>query len=193
MTTDDELNWMPNDMRQSASLTGPTLGSPLHRPVGAYPTGRDPKDTQQDAINTLNELLESCRDGEFGFRECAAHTTALDIKSILNQLASQCRFAATELQALIVEMGGEPDEGGTASEALHRGWVAVKGTLSGYSDFDMLDECERAEDVALAKYRDVAKMSLPDRAKTLVAQHLQGVQHNHDQVKSLRNALKSHS
>lgn len=181
MTTDNDLN---------LNAAGMTSTSALESPVGTYADGRDAEDLNADAIDTLNDLLETCRDGEYGFRECAEHTKAQDIKTVLSQRASECRFAATELQTMIKQLGGEPDEGGTVSEALHRGWVAVKGTLSGYSDYDMLDECERAEDVALAQYRKARKQSLPTAAMALVQLQSEGVQRNHDQIKAMRDALK---
>ena len=191
MTSDNDLNLTPIGMRQSSSLTGMTSTSTLESPTFIHADVRDPESMNGDAIDTLNGLLECCPDGEFGFRECAAHAKAQDIKTLLSQRASEYRFAATELQALIKQLGGEPDEGGTVSEALHRGWVAVKGTLSGYSDYDMLDECERAEDVALAQYRKARKQTLPTLAMALVQLQSEGVQRHHDQIKAMRDALKA--
>ena len=182
MTTDTELNLTP---------VGMTTANALASPASVFTGDRDPEDNNDDAIDTLNDLLESCRDGEYGFRECADHAKAPDIKSILNQRADDCHSAAVELQQLIVQMGGEPDEGGTVSEALHRGWVSVKGTLTGYSDDDMLDECERAEDVALGQYRKALKQSLPSSATAVVERQARGAQLNHDQIKAMRDGHKA--
>ena len=147
-----------------------------------------------DAIDTLNDLLETCRDGEYGFRECAEHTTSENIRVVMDRRAEDCHAAAMELEALIKQMGGTADEGGSVSGAMHRGWVSVKGTLSGYNDKAMLDECERGEDVALARYRKALKQNdLPAMAQTLVERQAQGVQRNHDQIKALRNAVKQSS
>lgn len=186
MATGDDLNLTPSGMRQSSSLTGMTSTSELESSVGIYTESRDAEDLNADAIDTLNDLLEICRDGEYGFRECAEHTQALEIKTVLNQHASECHLAATELQTMLKHMGGEPKEGGTAGAALHRGWVSVKGTLSGYSDYDMLDECERAEDAALAQYCKARKQSLPPSVMALVEKQSEGVQRNHDQIKAMR-------
>ena len=191
MTTDKELNLTPSGMVQSASLTGMTASSSLDPSGGIYTPDRDDEDMYDDVIDTFNDLLETCRDGDYGFRECAEHTKAHEIKTILNQRSEDCRSGATELQSLIVQMGGEADEGGSASAAMHRGWVAVKGTLSGYSDYAMLDECERAEDVALAQYRKALKQTLPAKALTVVERQMQGVQRNHDQIKAMRDSLKA--
>ncbi len=144
-------------------------------------------------IDTLNGLLESCRDGEYGFTECAEHVKAQDIQTLLLRHADECRAAAAELGSQIRQLGGKPDEGGTTSGALHRGWVSVRGKLSGYSDLSMLSECERGEDAAVARYRKALKETMPSEIRALVERQAQGVQRKHDQIKALRDALKSAS
>ncbi len=146
-----------------------------------------------DVIDTLDDLLESCRDGEYGFTECAEHVKAQDLKTLLLRHADECRGAAAELSAQIRQLGGEPDEGGTASGAMHRGWVSVRGALSGYTDLAMLEECERGEDAAKARYRKALTENLPPAIRSLVERQAQGVQRNHDQVKAMRDALKTAS
>ena len=143
-----------------------------------------------EVIDTLNELLESCRDGEYGFMTSAEHATSADLKATLLRHSDECRTSGLELETLIRQLGGEPDEGGSMSGALHRGWVSVRGTLSGYSDQAMLDECERGEDTAVARYRKALKESLPDAIRGVVERQSQGAQRNHDQIKAMRDALK---
>ena len=187
MATDNDLSSTYGGLRQNASLTGATPTSALESSSSAFSDERDPEDINDDAIDTLNNLLEICRDGEFGFTESAEHTKTQEVKTVFLQRAGDCRSAAAELQQLISEMGGEPEEGGTVSGAMHRGWVAVKGSLSGYSDIDMLEECERGEDVALAQYRKALKQDLPLQAKAVVERQAQGTQRNHDQIRDMRN------
>lgn len=150
-------------------------------------------DQNDDVVDTLNDLLESSRDGEFGFDIAAEHAKSADIKTMLTRHAGECRSAGGELEQLIRQLGGEPDEGGSVSGALHRGWVAVRGTLSGYSDQAMLDECERGEDSAVARYRKALKETLPAAIRTVVERQAEGAQRNHDQVKAIRDALKTQS
>lgn len=158
-----------------------------------HPTGTTNTDVLSDAdvIDTLNDLLESSRDGEYGFTAVAEHVKAQDIKTLLLRHADECRGAAAELQTHIRQLGGKADEGGTASGALHRGWVAIRATLSTYTDHAMLDEAERGEDAALARYRKALKQNLPATVRALVERQAQGAQRNHDQIKALRDALKA--
>ncbi|SFU28058.1 conserved hypothetical protein [Polaromonas sp. YR568] len=99
--------------------------------------------------------------------------------------------AGLELQTLIRQLGGKPDEGGSVSGALHRGWVSVRATLSAFSDQAMLNECERGEDAAVARYRKALKRNFPTAIRTVVERQAHGAQRNHDQVKALRDALKA--
>ena len=76
---------------------------------------------------------------------------------------------------------------------MHRGWVAVVGTLSGYSDEQMLNECERGEDVAMDRYRAALKAQLPADVMSVVQQQFEGVKRNHDQIRTLRNQVRAAS
>ena len=144
-----------------------------------------------DVIDVLDDVLENAKDGEYGFRACAEHTKAQDIKTLFLRHADECRAAAAELASHVRRLGGTADDGGTANGSMHRGWVAVRGTLTGYSDKAMLDECERGEDTALARYRKALKQNLPSDIRSVLEKQYQGAQRNHDQIKALRDALKA--
>lgn len=146
-----------------------------------------------DVLDTLNDLLESCRDGEFGYRECAEHVKAQNLKAVLHRHEQACKDAGMELQALIAQLGGKADEGGSVMGAMHRGWVSVRATLAGNNDQAMMDECERGEDSALASYRKALKKDLPASVRSVVQRQSDGAQRNHDQIKALRDSLKAGS
>jgi len=145
-----------------------------------------------ESVGVLNDLIENCKDGEYGFRACAEHTRREDIRALLSSRADDCARAARELQAHVTELGGRPDSSGTAAGALHRGWVAVRGTLSGYTDLAMLEECERGEDVALKRYREaLERQELPAQLRTTIQRQYEGALRHHDQVRNLRDSLRA--
>lgn len=143
--------------------------------------------SNDDVVDVLNDLIENCKDGEYGFNSCAEHAKAAELKSVFSARADECRRAAEELQTQVVALGGKPADGGTAAGALHRGWVAVRGTLTTYDDHAMLEECERGEDTAVRRYREALEKPLPEDIRSLVERHLLGAQRNHDQIKALRD------
>jgi uncharacterized protein (TIGR02284 family) len=148
---------------------------------------------RDDIIDTLEDLVETSKDGEYGFRSSAEHVKNPELQRLFLQRADECRMAAQELQRMIVQQGGTvEDEGGSVSGAMHRGWVSVKGSLAGYSDLAMLEEVERGEDAALKRYREALEDdSLPAEVRSLIERQMQGVRRNHDQVRALRDAEKA--
>ncbi|MDF1485980.1 PA2169 family four-helix-bundle protein [Ramlibacter sp. H39-3-26] len=143
-----------------------------------------------EVIDTLNGLLESCRDGEYGFRHVAGHAKTADLRMFFERGAGECATAAGELQAEVTRLGGQADTGGTVAGALHRGWVSVRSALSAHDDLATLEEAERGEDAALARYRKALQQPLPAGVRALVQRQMQGAQRNHDEVKRRRDALR---
>jgi len=144
-------------------------------------------------ISVLNDLIETCKDGEYGFQSSAEHVKNPELQQVFTARAAECRKGAEVLQAQVRQLGGEADEDGSASGAIHRGWVAVKGTLSGYGEKAMLEECERGEDTALARYRDALKEDLPPAVRAVVERQYEVVKRNHDQIRTLRDRARAAS
>lgn len=147
--------------------------------------------TSDEVLSILNDLLENSRDGEYGFRACADEVEDARIKQVFADRSAQCAAAAAELATLIRSLGGEADKGGSVSGALHRGWVHVKGTLGADSALSMLEECERGEDSAVARYRKALKNDLPAEVLAVVQRQADGAQRNHDQIRDLRDQYKA--
>lgn len=146
----------------------------------------------EDVISHLNTLIETSKDGEYGFQTSAESLRNPELKRLFMSRALECREAASELQALVRQLGGEPDDSGTLAGAMHRGWVAVRTTLASYSDKVILEEAERGEDSALARYRKVAEEEdLPMNVRIIVERQLAGVKENHAQIRSLRDQARA--
>ncbi|MDR0225423.1 MAG: PA2169 family four-helix-bundle protein [Burkholderiaceae bacterium] len=156
-------------------------------PAMAAPVDRD------EVAQVLDELRESCRDGEYGFRTCAENADSADLQDLLQRHSAECATAAQELEAELHRMGKQPSSGGTITGALHRGWVSVKTAFTSRDDKAVLEECERGEDAAVAQYRKALKQPLPAAVRALVERQARGAQRNHDQVRDLRNRLRAAS
>lgn len=144
-----------------------------------------------EVISTLNDLIETCKDGEEGFRTCADDVGDATLKSFFSTRAQKCTAAAMELQDLVRAYGGDPEKSSSLGGALHRRWVDVKSAIMGHDDKAVLKECERGEDVAVASYRKALEKNLPADVRTVVERQYQGVLQNHDQVRSLRDQYRS--
>lgn len=144
-----------------------------------------------DVISTLNDLIETSKDGEEGFRACAEDASDPVLKNFFASRAQTCSAAVVELQDMVRAYGGDPKSRGGLGGALHRRWVDIKSLVTGKDDKAVLKECERGEDVAVASYRKALEKNLPVEVRTLVERQYQGVLQNHDQVRSLRDQYRS--
>jgi uncharacterized protein (TIGR02284 family) len=143
---------------------------------------------KNDVISTLNDLIETSRDGEKGFRTCAEGVKNAQIKAIFESAAQRCAEGASQLAAKVRSLGGDPERGGSTTGSLHRGWINVKSTVTGMDEAAILEECERGEDAAKRSYENALKKDLPMDVRTIVERQYGGVKQNHDRVRDLRNA-----
>jgi uncharacterized protein (TIGR02284 family) len=141
----------------------------------------------QKVISTLNNLLETTKDGESGFRACSDAVTNPALKTEFETAARRCDEGAVELEAKIRSLGGEPAESGTISGTLHRAWTNIKSAVTGMDDYAVLAECERGEDVAKHAYEAALEEHLPADVEAIVRRQYQGVLQNHDHIRDLRN------
>lgn len=146
---------------------------------------------KDDIISTLNDLIQTCKDGAEGFRDCAAHVNEAQMKSLLDNRAQSCDSSAAELQELVRGYGGDPETKSSLAGTLHRRWVDIKAAISGRDEHAVLSECERGEDVAVRRYRDALDKVLPPEIRAVVERQYQGALRNHDQVKALRDRIQA--
>jgi len=139
----------------------------------------------------LNDLVETSKDGEKGFRTAAEDTKNAELQAVFLRRAQDCAAGAADLQQRVARLGGKPEEGGSVAGAVHRGWVNLKAAVSGRTDLAILEECERGEDVAKARYRKALEETLPEDIRVVVQRQYDGVMRNHDQIRDLRDRCRA--
>jgi uncharacterized protein (TIGR02284 family) len=141
--------------------------------------------------STLNNLIETCKDGDEGFRAAAEKLKDASIKTDFLKFARQRSTFAGALQAEVTRMGGEPARSGSTTAALHRGWVGLKSALTGGSDHGILEEAERGEDAAVRNYSDALAKDLPADIQAIISGQLREIQQTHNAVKAMRDRGKT--
>ncbi len=136
-------------------------------------------------IDVLNELVETCRDGEQGFRTAAEGVRDPQLKALFLTYARQRQEFAIELETELRRLGGEPGRGGSVAGTLHRGWMNIRSALAG-GDSAILAEAERGEDAAKSAYEKAVSEGLPEGARLVVERQYARVKETHDRVRALR-------
>lgn len=151
-------------------------------------------DLNKEAISILNDLIETSKDGQEGFKSCAEDIKHPELKALFAKRSADCAAAAAELQAQVRALGGDPETSTSVAGDLHRRWVDVKSVFTGKDEEAVLNEAERGEDHALKAYKEalekISKHNLVGIRDVVERQYL-NVQRNHDQVKALRNQARA--
>jgi uncharacterized protein (TIGR02284 family) len=140
-----------------------------------------------NAISVLNNLIETCKDGETGFKTAAEGLTSSEIKTKFMQHSRERAQMSAALQAEVRRLGGDPERSGSMSGALHRGWLDIKSAVTGNYDHAILVEAERGEDAAKSAYEEALRAALPASSQVLVQQQAVEIHRTHDEVRSLRD------
>lgn len=140
-----------------------------------------------DVTEVLNDLIQTCLDGESGFQSASNAMNDPALQKELAGYASQRRNFAGELRNRVIAEQEDPTEHGSVSGALHRGWLNIRTAISSNDRHAILAECERGEDVAVENYRKAIEADLPSEYDGLIQAQYDEVLRTHDRIRSLRD------
>ena len=142
-----------------------------------------------NAISTLNNLIETCKDGQNGFQAAADGVKNNDLKTLFHTYSQQRAQFAGELQTEVRRLGGDPEQTGSVAASLHRGWINIKSAVTDEDEASVISECERGEDSAVRNYEDaLADEDLPADIRSIVERQFAQVREAHDRIRSLEKA-----
>jgi uncharacterized protein (TIGR02284 family) len=145
--------------------------------------------TDNDAvISTLNNLIETCKDGQNGFQTASDGVKNSELKTLFLGYSQQRAQFAGELQNEVRSLGGDPENAGSVAATLHRGWINIKSTVTGEDEGAVIAECERGEDSAVRNYKDALAQDLPENLRSIVQSQYAQVQEAHDRIRTLEKA-----
>ena len=146
---------------------------------------------ENNVISIVENLIETNRDGQKGYKEAAEHVKRPDLKTYFNEQSMERGRFAMELQAELAKLG-KPDKkvSGSAGGAMHRAWIDTKVALGG-GDKTILESVEAGEDDAKDTYNKALSGNLPETVKAMVQRQAASVQRAHDKVRDLRDQAKA--
>jgi uncharacterized protein (TIGR02284 family) len=146
-----------------------------------------------EVSSTLNQLVQTCKDGEKGFEAAAEAVSDPNLRHLFESYSQQRSEFAAELELELKRLGMEPAEEGHLAATLHRGWINLKAAVTGRDEGAIIAECERGEDVAVKAYRQGLAAPLSAELRAVVERQLIKIQEAHDQVRSLERVHSRHS
>lgn len=139
-----------------------------------------------DVVAILNELIETSRDGEEGFRTAAENVEDARLKDFFMRRSQEVGESVHALQTMVRTLGGVPAEATSIGGTLHRRWMEIKTALTLNDTLAVLNETEAGESVAVAAYETALELELPMDIRTVLVRQLEGAKRNYSLVKQLR-------
>ena len=147
---------------------------------------------KREIISVLDELIETLKDGQQGFRQAAESVSDPKLKSLFRDYSNQRSRFVTALRTEARKFGEkEPDNDSSAAGALHRGWINLKSTVTGGNEHAILAECERGEDSAVEEFQKAVQDELPPALQEVVLRQYGEIKAAHDRIRDLRDAVKT--
>jgi len=142
-----------------------------------------------DVVDVVRDLIDTCRDGEKGFKDAADHAQRSDLKTMFLEVSHERAAYGQELESKLASFAPEKSERqeGHVVGALHRAWIDTKTAL-GAGDQAILEWLEQGEDYAKGKYEKALSTGLPPVILEIVRRQSQSVIATHNRVKALRDA-----
>lgn len=148
---------------------------------------------QKEIISTLNDLIETLKDGQEGFRQASEAVKNPQLKTLFSQYSLQRSKFAGELQNEAIDLGEHrPENTSSTAGAMHRAWINLKSAITSQDEHAILVECERGEDSAVSEYKKaMEEENLSAPIREALSRQYTDVKGVHDRIRELRDAPKS--
>ena len=144
-----------------------------------------------EPIETLNDLIATCRDSEEGFGKAAKGVHSDNLRTRFTGIAARRAEFADELAACVQEVGGKPAESAHVSSIQHKGWSDLEASIRPKSDAQFLAECETGEENTLRHYEHALTVDLPPRVRAVVERHRLAVQETLLELRSVEQVRRA--
>jgi len=141
-------------------------------------------------ISVLNTLIRTTLDSYKGFNDASEDTEGRH-GQFFRQMAGERSQVASQLQAQVRALGGDPEDDSSFTAAAHRGFMDLKQAVMGNSDEAVIEEVERGEDYLKAKYETALEDSeLSPATRQIIEQAYQSVRKGHDTASAMKHQME---
>jgi len=145
-----------------------------------------------EVISVLNNLIETCRRGQSGFRNAAESIQNSEFRRLFNIFSQQRAQFITELQSEVHRLGGEAtksDEARTPPDKTVPFRASTATKLASLRDeATVIAECQHEEETAVNDYQEALKADLPLDVQYVVKRQYMDIKDAFDRIRILQRA-----
>ena len=143
-------------------------------------------------IGCLNGLITTTIDSVDGYREAATDASNASFRTIFLDRANERQGVVSELQTEVRNLGGSPDDSGSALAGAHRMFLNLREAIAGGDDKAIIAEVERGEDHIKAKYEAaLTDADLSPETVSTIQRCYRSVKEGHDQMRDLKHGMST--
>ncbi len=141
-------------------------------------------------VKVINALISTTIDSVEGYRAAADDAANEQFRSIFTSRADEREEVVRELQEHVRELGGQPEDDGSALAGAHRFMMNVRDALTGRDDDAVIAEVERGEDHIKHKYEAaLSDADLAPQCRDIVQRCFRSVKEGRDQMRDLKHGV----
>src|SRR4051812_16948335 len=115
---------------------------------------------RNEIISVLNQLIEKCEDGEYGYHTASEYLESQQFKTLFQNYSLQRRQFIKELKTKTRLLGGDVQDHGSLKT--YRTWTNIRTAAKSNDIRAVLEQCEHGENAALVSYEEALSKKLPD-------------------------------
>jgi uncharacterized protein (TIGR02284 family) len=140
-------------------------------------------------ISILKNLIDTCRRGQYAFRNAAESTQNSEVRRLFNIFSQQRAQFAVELQSELHRLGGAAEDSGERLSSVRSSthWSAsMPKTVR--DEATVIAECQCEEETAVNDYQEALKTDLPLDVQYVVKRQYMDIKDAYDRIRILQRA-----
>lgn len=141
-------------------------------------------------IDVVNTLIATTLDSVKGFREAAEDSKNESRSQFFREMSEERSRVASDLQAHVRSLGGDPRTESSTAGALHRTWLNVREAITGGDEDSVIREVENGEDYIKGKFETALEDNdLSPETRGLLEKCMQSIRKGHDRASAMKHAV----
>jgi uncharacterized protein (TIGR02284 family) len=150
----------------------------------------DHTNSREHDVDLLNTLIATTLDSVKGFQESAEDTKNPSHEQFFREMSQERSQVASELQAHVRSLGGDPRTESSTAGAAHRTWVNLKSAITGGDEKAVVNEVENGEDYIKNKFETaISDDKISPETRGLLEKAMISIRKGHDRASAMKHSM----
>ncbi len=141
-------------------------------------------------VTITNTLIATTLDSMKGYADAAENSENSTHQQFFREMSEERSQVASDLQAHVRSLGGDPEIDSSTAGAAHRGWLDLKAAVTGRDEKAVVNEVERGEDYIKTKFEAALKNDeISAGTRGTLEKSFASIRKGHDRASEMKHAM----